>query len=180
MGTRRKPKHTSGFPSPSGEEKAIPPNGGEPFPEGKGSWQRGFVALPLGRLQVPEAGTEACLALLQAPARGAGVRRPRWCTQGGGGPSNRGGRRVCSTRLCPAKSRKYLTTATYPNERWGMEALHLPVRVVAPKWSHSTQRLALRIALAGLSVKHFANGRASIPHLIFSAECAESRFIQFV
>ena len=84
------------------------------------------------------------------------------------------------TRLCPAKSRKYLTTATYPNERWGMEALHLPVRVVAPKWSHSTQTPCLRIALAGLSVKHFANGRVAIPHPNFSAECAESRFIHFV
>ena len=85
-----------------------------------------------------------------------------------------------STRLCPAKSRKYLTTATYPNERVRMATLHLPVWVVAPKWSHSTQRLALRIALTGLSVKHFANGRVTIPHPIFSAECAESRFIHFV
>ena len=68
-----------------------------------------------------------------------------------------------STRLCPAKSRKYLTTATYPNERWGMEAHHLPVRVVAPKWSHSTRTPCLRIALAGLSVKHFANSEILMP-----------------
>ena len=42
---------------------------GFPFPKGKERQQQGLVALPLGRLQVPEAGTEARLALLQATAR---------------------------------------------------------------------------------------------------------------
>ena len=36
-------------------------------------------------------------------------------------------RAASSTRLCTTDFREYCTTATYPNERWGMATLHLPV-----------------------------------------------------
>ena len=50
--------------------EATPLRGrGFPFPKGKERQQQGLVALLRGRLQVPEAGTEACPALLQATAR---------------------------------------------------------------------------------------------------------------
>ena len=54
-----------------GEGELAPPLRGRdfPFPKGKERQQQGLVALLRRRLQLPEAGSEACPALLQATAR---------------------------------------------------------------------------------------------------------------